>query len=337
MYSNGQRDDLLSRVASLYYEYDYSQQEIADMLRISRSNISRLLKEAKLKGLVEIRVKKRIPTLPSLEIQFQERFGLKRAMIADLTVAPHLSPLPSAGQLAAWYLEEILRESSVLAISWGTGVASAVQAMPSYPELRVDVVQMIGSVAAHVSNIDGPELARQLARKLGGQYYYLHAPLFVDSPDARTMFLSQQTVTDTLDRARKASVALVGVGTTAPGASSFLRAGHLSAEQVKDLLDQGAVGESSGQHFDIDGGTDFDINRRVIALDLNDVQRIPHVVAVACGQAKGASILGALRGGFINALATDVYTAEAVLEAEAQAGVPAREPQKLLKLNRISK
>jgi len=82
----------------------------------------------------------------------------------------------------------------------------------------------------------------------------------------------------------------------------------------------------------------------VIALDLNDVQRIPHVVAVACGQAKGASILGALRGGYINALAgyinalaTDVYTAEAVLEAEAQAGVPAREPQKLLKLNRISK
>jgi DNA-binding transcriptional regulator LsrR (DeoR family) len=336
MYSNGQRDDLLSRVASLYYEYDHSQQEIADMLRISRSNISRLLKEAKLKGLVEIRVKKRIPTIPTLELQFQERFGLKRAMIADLTNAPHLDALPAAGQLAAWYLEEILREQAVLAISWGTGVAAAVQAMSSYPDLRVDVVQMIGSVAAHVSSIDGPELARQLARKLGGQYYYLHAPLFVDGPDARTMFLSQQTVTDTLNRARKASVALVGVGTTAPSASSFLRAGHLTDAQVGALRAAGAVGESSGQHFDINGGADFDINRRVIALGLNDVQRIPHVVAVACGGAKGDSILGALRGKYINALATDIYTAQAVLEADSQAA-PVILDQKRLKPNRNSR
>jgi DNA-binding transcriptional regulator LsrR (DeoR family) len=335
MYTNGQRDDLLSRVASLYYEYDHSQQEIADMLRISRSNISRLLKEAKLKGLVEIRVKKRIPTLPTLELQFQERFGLQRAMIADLTSAPHLEALPAAGQLAAWYLEEILREKMVLAISWGTGVAAAVKAMATYPDLQVDVVQMIGSVAANVSSIDGPELARQLARKLGGHHYYLHAPLFVDSPATRATFLSQATVSDTLDRARRAGVALVGVGTTAPGASSFLRAGHLTQAQVDGLRAEGAVGESSGQHFDIDGGTQFDINQRVIALDLVDVQRIPHVVAVACGHVKGSSILGALRGGYIKALATDIHTAQAVLEADSQAQPPS--PHNRLKPRRTSR
>jgi DNA-binding transcriptional regulator LsrR (DeoR family) len=133
-------------------------------------------------------------------------------------------------------------------------------------------------------------------------------------------------------------VALVGVGTTAPGASSFLRAGHLTEAQVDGLRAAGAVGESSGQHFDINGGADFDLNRRVIALDLEDVQRIPYVVAVACGDFKGESILGAMRGGYIKALATDVYTAQAILEAEAKASPPApTQPHKRLKSNRNSR
>jgi DNA-binding transcriptional regulator LsrR (DeoR family) len=79
------------------------------------------------------------------------------------------------------------------------------------------------------------------------------------------------------------------------------------------------VGETCGQHFDIHGGSEFDINRRVISVSLDDVKHIPHVIAVACGLKKTRSILGALRGGYVKALATDETTAAAVLEA-ANAG-----------------
>lgn len=308
------RDDLLTRVASLYYEHDYSQQQIAEMVGSSRSNISRLLKEAKQKGLVEIRIHKRIMTDSALERELQERFGLQRAMIVDLKEADYDARLAAAGQLAAWYLEETLRPKHVLAISWGTGVSAAVNALSVNPALRADVVQMIGSVGTVASAIDGPELARQLANKLGGQYYYLHAPLFVDNQQVRDIFLQQPAIADTLERARKAQLALVGVGTTESGASSFLRAGHLTETQLSELRDEGAVGETSGKHFDIEGGADFDINHRVIALGLQDVKKIPHVVAVACGLNKKRSILGALRGGYVKALATDTLTALAVLE-----------------------
>lgn len=313
------REDLLTRVASLYYEYDHSQQEIAELLQISRSNISRLLKEAKQKGLVEIRIHKRIMTSPSLERELQQRFGLQQAMIVDQRHNTDIEQLAAAGQLAAWFLEEILRPNDVLAISWGTGVASAVNALSSHPLMRSEIVQMIGSVGSVSSEIDGPELARRLAKKMGGKYHYLHAPLFVDSQTVRDMFLEQPTIKDTLDRARAARVALVGIGTTEPNSSSFLRARHLTELQVAELRRQGAVGETSGKHFDIHGGADFDINHRVIALRLEDLKRIPYVVAVACGLPKRRGILGALRGGYIKALATDALTAEAVLE-EADRG-----------------
>ena len=307
------REDLLTRVASLYYEYDHSQQEIAEQLQISRSNISRLLKEAKQKGLVEIRIHKRIMTLPVLEREFQQRFGLQQAMIVDQRHATDLEQLAAAGQLAAWFLEEILRPDDILAISWGTGVAAAVNALSPHPLMRTEIVQMIGSVGSVSSEIDGPELARRLAKKLGGKYHYLHAPLFVDSQNARDIFLEQPIINATLNLARSARVALVGIGTTEPNASSFLRARHLTEAQVSELRRQGAVGETSGKHFDIHGKADFDINHRVIALRLDEMKRIPYVVAVACGLHKGRGILGALRGGYIKALATDAPTAEAVL------------------------
>ncbi len=315
MYSEN-REDLLTRVASLYYEYDYSQQQIAEMLQISRSNISRLLKEAKQKGLVEIRIHKRIATSPALERDFQERFGLHQAMVVDQRNADYSERLAAAGQLAAWYLEGILRPNTVLGIAWGTGVASAVNALTPHPVLHIDVVQILGTVGTVVSEIDGPDLARRLATKLGGQYHYMHAPLFVDSQTARDILLEQPTIQLTLNQARKAQIALVGVGTTERESSSFLRAGHLTEQQLYELRTLGVVGETAGKYFDMNGNSDFDINQRVVAISLTDLRRIPFVVAVACGQPKKRSILGALRGGYIKALATDSITAQAVLEED---------------------
>ncbi len=309
------REDLLVLVASLYYEQDYSQQQIADRLEISRSNISRLLKEAKQKGLVEIHVRKPISTVPALEREFRERFGLHAAMVARNRSHTAADSLAAAGQLAAQYLKEVLRPNSISAIAWGTGVSAAVTAFPTSQSMNVDVVQMLGSVGTVDSVIDGPELARQLALKLGGRYYYLHAPLFVESQAARDVIIEQPMIADTLRRARRADAALVGIGTTEMGASSFLRAGHLTEAQLAELRAQGVVGETCGQHFDIRGGSDYDINRRVISVTLADVKHIPHVIAVACGLKKTRSILGALRGGYVKALATDEVTAAAVLEA----------------------
>lgn len=314
-----EREDLLIKVATLYYEHDYNQEQIAERVNMSRSNVSRLLKEAKEKGYVEIHVRKPVTNVPPLEYKFQERFGLKGAMIVASRGRSLEDTLGAAGRLAARYLENLLQSNDTLAISWGTGVSAAVNALRSREDLMVDVVQMIGSVGTVDASIDGHELARRLATKLGGRYYYLHAPLFVDSQAARDMFLDQPTIHDTLKRARTARVALVGIGTTESSASSFLRAGYLTEPQLVALRAEGAVGETSGWHFDIQGRAKrFEVNNRVIALNLEDVKNIPHVVAVACGMAKRRSILGALRGGYLQALATDDITAAAVLEEADQ-------------------
>ena len=82
------------------------------------------------------------------------------------------------------------------------------------------------------------DAAWRLANKLGGQYFYMHAPLFVDSQSTRDTLLEQATIRHTIERARTAQVALVGIGTTDPEASSFLRAGHLTPPQLAELRAQ---------------------------------------------------------------------------------------------------
>lgn len=51
-----EKQQLSVEVARLYYQSDYSQQEIANKLNISRPTISRLLKYAKEKGFVQIHI-----------------------------------------------------------------------------------------------------------------------------------------------------------------------------------------------------------------------------------------------------------------------------------------
>lgn len=313
--TNETREDLLVKVATLYYEQEMNQEQIAQLLNKTRSNVSRMLKEARQRGIVQIKIRKRIPQDAALEREFRVQFRLKNAMIMQSGGRSYVEVLDAVGELAAQHLEERLRPNDTIGISWGTGVGAAVNAFAANPSLQIDVAQMLGSVGTVDSAIDGPELARQLATKLGGRYYYLHAPVIVDSPTTREMFLEQPTINDTLSRARRANIALVGIGTTEAAASSFLRAGHLTQAQLTELRQQGAVGESGGRHFDEFGNTEqFDINRRVIGLNLPELREIPYVLAVACGLLKKRSILGALRGGFIDAIATDDATAAAVLE-----------------------
>src|SRR5690606_14158686 len=127
------------------------------------------------------------------------------------------------------------------------------------------------------------------------------------------MLYNEPPVRDGLERARSIALALTGIGTVEEEAASFLRAGHLSPADLANLRSQGVVGETIGRFFNAQGEWEpFDINRRVVGIDLHDLRRVPRVLAVARGTPKAASILGALRGGYLTVLATDDITARAV-------------------------
>lgn len=305
---------LLAEVASLYYEVGCTQAEIAERIGTSRSTVSRLLDEARDKGVVEITVHYPWKTDLRLEGELTSGFGLSGARVLVARERSYEDILQGLGVLAARYLEGAVDQATILGISWGTAIRSTIQALQPKREFPITVVQMIGATGANDPGTDGPDLARALAELYEGQYHSLHAPLLVENPQVREVLLKERHIRRTLDLARRADIALVGVGTTEPALSSFLRAGYLSRDELRELREQGAVGDICGWHYDIHGRVlQIPINGRLVGIRLEELNQVGTVVAVAAGEPKLKAIFGALEGQHLDVLVTDDATAEGVL------------------------
>ena len=307
----------LARVAELYFEEGRTQAEIARELGISRSGVSRLLSEARRRGVVEIVIHHPLPTDGELEAALVERFGLKDARVLADGEDDYPRMLRRLGQLAARYFEDRLHDGMVVGISWGSALYEMIRAIRPRASSHVEVVQLIGATGAEATPESGPILAQLLAQRLGSKSYQLHAPLIVASEAARKALLADRHIQTTLERARRADIALVGIGTTRAGYYSLVRAGYLTEEEAAEIRKSGAVGDVCAQHYGFDGRwLDIPLNRRVIGIDHESLKRIETVIGVAGGAVKAQAIYGALKGGYVNVLITDEVAARRVLAME---------------------
>lgn len=312
-----ERTELLAQVASLYYEDNLTQARIAHRLGTSRATVSRLLHEARETGVVEITVHYPWKTDSETERDLIARFHLHQARVLVGRDRPYEDVLRGLGVLAARHVESLLVEDTILGISWGMAVYNIVRALRPDRRLPVTVVQMIGAVGMGDSRIDGPDLARLLANVYGGEYRYLHAPLIVEETRVQEMLLQEPPIRETLSLARRADIALVGIGSLVPEVSSLLRAGYLDREALTRLRARGAVGDVCARHYDAQGHVlDIELNQRIVGIELEALHDIEQVIGVAGGEAKADAILGALRGGHVNVLMTDDAAARKVLELD---------------------
>lgn len=142
----------------------------------------------------------------------------------------------------------------------------------------------------------------------------LYAPAYVESAEMRNRLLEQEAVAHTLAVAAEAGVALVGIGGTDDGCT-MVRNGCLSIDEIARLRSQGAVGDVIGNFVDVEGRLIASPHRdRLIALSVEQLQRIDTVIAVVSEVEKPRAILGTLRAGVIDVLIVDAGNARAVLE-----------------------
>lgn len=311
---NLERDALLAEIATRYYLRDQSQQEIANHFDLSRSNISRLLKEARQRGIVEIFIRHPLGRSTQLEHQLTARFGLRDVGVVKSIAGDTQATIDQAAIVAAQILETYLADAQLLGISWGTTINAITHAFAPQRRYDVEVVQMMGGVGSTDPAIDGPALAQRVAQALTGRYRYLHAPLIVDTATTAQALLTERNIAETLSIAAQVDVALVGVGAVDPRVSSLMRAGYLRPDEFRAIQAAGVVGDICARHFDITGQPAApEIDTRLISISLDNIAKIPNVIGVACGEAKARALLGAIHGGYLDVLITDTAAAEAML------------------------
>jgi len=303
----------LIKAARMYFLDGRSQDDVARALGTSRSNVSRILSAARAQGIVEIRVHDQTSREKELENALRERFGLTHIRVAAFR--PGVDASAAAGDLAAQWLDESLRDGQVLALSWGTSLQAMVESFSVDQPRSVEVVPLVGGLSTAESLVAGQELVRELAGRLGATYRYLHAPAMLRSEVARDSLLAEPAIAEVLQRAETADIAVVGIGSVGTGSSNAIIDGlGLSAAERTAFLAADPVGDMCCRFFDADGKPVFgDVHDRVLAIELERLRRIPTVVGVATGVDKMPGVLGALRGGLVDGLVTDAALALALL------------------------
>jgi deoxyribonucleoside regulator len=306
---------LLADVAEMYYLEAKGQAEIAREMGVTRSMVSRMLKDAREKRLVEVRVHHPLESDRELEAALVARFGLQAAVVVRVRSTAKSRLLPYLGGVGAQALKRHLGKVTVLGLSWGTAVSAVVDALDVERPEPVKVVQLVGALGARNTEYDGHALVQRLTEKLGGEGYFLNAPFLCPTADMASALLENQGIRETVSVGRQAQVALLGVGSTALKYSGYYLSGYVPLEEMHQLLEAGAVGNVCGIHYGLEGQeTCLDFCERLVSIRKPDLLGIPVRMGVAGGPGKVEPILGALRGGYINFLVTDGITAQRVLD-----------------------
>ncbi len=300
--------DQLIDIATRFYVAGQSQIDIARSLGLDASTVSRYLKRARDEGVVRVDIQRPRARNDELALELSEYFHLKRAVVA---VGGTGAGVPRA---AADYINSQLLNGMHLGLSWGRMLFAAIHAMPPGTATGLDVTMLHGGVGSAGSGIQGHELVRHLGSlHPRSRVHYLHAPVLVDSPDIKQAMLRDRSIKAALEAAASCQVALVGIGTLDESAP-LIRDGHISRQDRDRLIKAGAVGDTCTRFFTPDGEPVHVLDDRLIAIEWDQLKRIPSVVAMAAGVEKRTAILGALRAGCISTFITDEQTAREVLQ-----------------------
>ncbi|GGE06030.1 DNA-binding protein [Aureimonas endophytica] len=307
---------LITLVAKQYYYENRTQDEISRSLGLSRTKIGRMLKQSRDLGLVTIRINLNPSELSDLEQELKRRFGLQRALIA-LDHDDENSQRRSVAQLVCDNLAEILTDGATVAVGMGRNLSEVTMHLGGPKGRDCLFVSSIGGSLRAGEGLNSDHIARRFAASFNGRSETLYAPAHVGAPHLRELLLADETVRQTLNRARRADVALIGIGDCSES-SYLVKMGWFTTPEIAGARMKGTVADVSGYDFlDIDGNPSApELQGRVIGLSHEDFRHIPNVIAVASERSKTLSLLASLRSGIINTLATSAGIVRAIIEID---------------------
>lgn len=287
------------RVARLYYEDGLSQQEIAAEMQLSRSTVSRLLERARKEGFVEIQVINPYDHDQDLARSLQRRFNPKACIITPTGVSARTSRR-AIGLGVADLLNDILKAGDVLGFSWGATLYEMDINLNGVTPRGLQVVPLFGGMGQLPRQFQVNELASMVAQAFGGKAYALHAPALAGSPEVKEALSNDSSISAEISLWSQVTVAVVGIGQPI-STSPMLSTNYFGDSDVLTLMRQGAVGDICARFFNEAGCLcRAPVNERIIGMDLELLRQVPTVIGAAGGYEKVRSILGALRGRWIN-------------------------------------
>ena len=307
---------MLAEITRLYYEEEWTQQRIAKKFNMSRSLVSKLLSKARKIGIVEIIIHdEEFHPYRKLEEELKKRFQIKEAVC--VSVENSEIPVKTVGAAAAKYLARKLSSVKYVAMTAGNTTRQIAENFSSsVPFDHVTFVPMSGGLGEERWEIQANVVCERMAKNSVGNSLQLHAPIVLDSHEAKEILLKQHFIKSVMEKARNADLAIVGLGSS-PQYFELTESYLHGINREKNDISRQLIGDISYNYFDRDGKLiDCKWNRQLMSLNIDEIKRIPEVIAVTEGTEKVTSIYSALKHKIVDGLITDVQTGRELVEMD---------------------
>lgn len=319
-------DELLGRVARRYFVDGMLQNDIAAAEHLSRPSVSRLLTEARARGVVQFRIGPPVDRVRELEAQLRRQTGLRQCVVATNKPRALYGTSSRLGYVAARYLESQLTAARLLGVASSRSLSIVVDSLAAAHRPDLTVVDLLGcpqgnraggpgktGEGGRSADGSGPNTAQLISVRLGAAFRGLPAPFVYRTGPALHAALDSEQVRGSLELGQRCEIALVGIGSMRRFDGTGVYS-PIPAQELARLELQGAVGHLCGRFLRADGSqVESETAPFVLGIGADELRRVPQRIAVAAGPHKVVPLAAAISGGMISELVTDHTTAAALL------------------------
>ena len=222
--------------------------------------------------------------LSNVESEVKALLNIKKVIIVPGDVDENPTVLKDLGKACANYLNSIIKNKDIIAITGGSTLREVVEAVKEVNNLQdILVVPARGGMGRNVET-QANMLAATFAQKLKGNYKMLHIPDNISYKVLDTL-LSERGINDVIECIHKANVLIYGVGNAVEMA---IKRGA-KQDEIDRLKELGAIGEAFGCYFNKE--SQVVSQETAIGISIEEAREIYVHIAVAGGKSKVESIL----------------------------------------------
>ncbi len=299
----------LVHVARRYYLEDQKQSDIARELDISRPMVSRLLKEARDLGIVEITIHDPGTKSERLLDRLRRISSIQGGiLVEELGDGDEINRQLSQG--AVQLLQQL--GAKRLGVGWGYLIGQIVSLLEQNPQTNssvTDICPLVGNASIPARNYQSNENIRLMAQQLGAVPHFLYLPALPDSLEEKELLCSTEVYRQIYRQWETLDTALVNIGDypSSPDFASLVRYGSL-------LQERHACGRMLIYYFNEEGHVIQSDQDFAIQIPVEVLRRCPNIIGVCSANTSAKAVRGALKSGFLTQIVARSEVIETLLE-----------------------
>jgi len=314
------REETMLAASSMYYLQDVKMETIASHLHMSRSSVSRLLKQARASGLVEITLRPTPSRAPGVGQRISLMYGVEAYVVPVTDSASVEERLEQVAMSTARLVSGWMDSDMILGVAWGTTLAAIARHLTQKTTRGSSIVQLNGAANTRTSGVEYVgDLISLFGDAFDAKVHLFPVPAFFDYAETRRAMWRERSIARVLDVQRRADIVLFSIGVVGGEVPSHVyAAGYLEREDIETLEAEGIVGDVCTVFLRADGSyEDLSLNERATGPTPAELRQVARRVCAVAGDSKVVPLLAALRAGAITHLVIDEQTAMRLVELDA--------------------